>query len=82
MEGIITAESARNMTNDINSGKLMEEIKNISNKINKSINNGEYSCRVERMSDGMKDILRSQGYTVDYFSDQREMDYWYDISWK
>lgn len=79
-EAMITAQEAKNQTDEVLKEKQLKEIEG---KILKSIKRGDASVAVDRLSDCTRRALESLGYKVTFHPglDCRDSDYW-TVSWE
>lgn len=81
-EAMITAQEAKNQTDEVLKEKQLKEIEG---KILKSIKRGDASVAVDRLSDCTRMALESLGYKVKFHRspglDCRDSDYW-TVSWE
>lgn len=56
-------------------GKILTEIKQVAE-------NGEFALRQEKIHPLTKQALEAEGYKVEHFSDHRENESYYTVSWQ
>ena len=79
VKSMITAEEARNQTDEVLKSQQFREIEG---KIRKSIKNGDTSVSIDYLSDCTQIALTNMGYKVKFHPgmDCRDSDYW-TVSW-
>ena len=77
---MFNAEESRRITNSVIEKDKKEGLRKVHLEINKAAELGKFSCDVSSLSDLIKEILESEGYTVHHYQSGIN-EYSYKISW-
>jgi hypothetical protein len=78
---MLSAKDARSTAEAKNQDFLEKELKEIEILITNAIEKGDFSCRIQSLGFDAQNALKKLGYTVQYYSDQRDCEEFYTIKW-
>lgn len=79
MENFLNAAQMKNHTDEFTIAAIEKELKELYELMYKS---KQYNIKVSDLSWGARDFLKNKGYKINHYSDQKEGENYFIISWK